>query len=313
MKCPKCGEEVSGNFCPKCGTPLSTGNMNINNPSFGNQMNTTQPQKKKNSLMSIVGFVFSFMGPLSFIGIILGILDLRKDKQKYFKHGFSVAAIVIGTVMLFSSCSSMLGGSGGSNSSNSSAAAEETTEASTTEAPTTEAPTTEAPTTEAPTTEAPTTEAPTTEAPRMTKEEFMNSCLNLNDFYKSVAREPSKYKGQNFEFTCYVISSRESGFLSGYQKYFVTEAYDLNKAQDAINSGWAKNYSDAMAFATDFNMSVWLMDNRNENDSSYIKILESDVITVYGTFEGMTETKNNFTGEKGEVVSLDIKYVDIIS
>lgn len=288
MKCPKCGEEVSGNFCPKCGTPLSTGNMNINNPSFGNQMNTTQPQKKKNSLMSIVGFVFSFMGPLSFIGIILGILDLRKDKQKYFKHGFSVAAIVIGTVMLFSSCSSMLGGSGGSNSSNSSAAAEETTEAST-------------------------TEAPTTEAPRMTKEEFMNSCLNLNDFYKSVAREPSKYKGQNFEFTCYVISSRESGFLSGYQKYFVTEAYDLNKAQDAINSGWAKNYSDAMAFATDFNMSVWLMDNRNENDSSYIKILESDVITVYGTFEGMTETKNNFTGEKGEVVSLDIKYVDIIS
>ena len=303
MKCPKCGEEVSGNFCPKCGTPLSTGNMNINNPSFGNPMNTTPPQKKKNSLMSIVGFVFSFMGPLSFIGIILGILDLRKDKQKYFKHGFSVAAIVIGTVMLFSSCSSMLGGSGGSNSSNSSAAVEETTEASTTEAPTTEAPTTEAPT----------TEAPTTEAPRMTKEEFMYSCLNLNDIYKSVAREPSKYKGQNFEFTCYVTSSRESGFLSGSQKYFVTEGYDLNKAQDAINSGWAKNYSDAMAFATDFNMSVWLMDNRNENDSSYIKILESDVITVYGTFEGMTETKNNFTGEKGEVVSLDIKYVDIIS
>ncbi|OON84884.1 hypothetical protein BXO88_15015 [Oribacterium sp. C9] len=302
MKCPKCGNEVNGNFCSNCGTPLSSRNMNINNSSFNNQMGYKPPLKKKSSLMGIFGFVLSFLGPLALIGIILAIIDLITDKQKHFKHGLSIAAIIIGSIMLFSSCASMMNSSRSNKSSHSNAAAEKITDTPTTVTPTTEAQT-----------EVQTTEVQTTEAPRMTKEEFMYSCLNLNDVYKSVAREPSKYIGQNFEFTCYVISSREAGFFSGYQKYFVTVAYDFVKAQDVINRGWANNYSDAMGWSTDFKTSVWLMDNRNEDDSSYIKILESDVITVYGTFEGMTETKNNFTGESGEVVSLDIKYVDILS
>ena len=48
------------------------------------------------------------------------------------------------------------------------------------------------------------------------------------------------------------------------------------------------------------------------NTEDYIKILNDDIVKVYGTFTGMTETKNSLNGEKGEQMSLDIKYVELI-
>ena len=53
------------------------------------------PVRKKKSPLSIVAFVFSFTVILSFVGIILGIIDLvKKDKEK--SHGLSKAAIAVG-------------------------------------------------------------------------------------------------------------------------------------------------------------------------------------------------------------------------
>jgi hypothetical protein len=58
------------------------------------------PFKKKNSGLGIGAFILSFLGPLALIGIILAIIDLVKDKNKSYKHGLSIAALVIGAIMM---------------------------------------------------------------------------------------------------------------------------------------------------------------------------------------------------------------------
>ena len=35
----------------------------------------------------------------------------------------------------------------------------------------------------------------------------------------------------------------------------------------------------------DYDKSVWLLDNRNASDEDYIKILNDDIVKVYGTFK----------------------------
>lgn len=116
MRCPRCGTEAGeAKFCFKCGanlqhTPPLQQQMNSNNTVYvngvpngrapyvsGMQGNTI---KKKNSGMGIAAFVLSFLGPIALVGIGLGIADLVKDKQKMNKHGFSIAALVIGCLML---------------------------------------------------------------------------------------------------------------------------------------------------------------------------------------------------------------------
>lgn len=38
----------------------------------------------------------------------------------------------------------------------------------------------------------------------------------------------------------------------------------------------------------DYDKSVWLLDNRNTSDEDYVKILNDDIVKVYGTFTGMS-------------------------
>ena len=117
MRCPRCGTEAGeAKFCFKCGanlqqTPPLQQQMNSNNTVYVNGVPTNgrapyvsdihgNPIKKKNSGMGIAAFVLSFLGPIALVGIGLGIADLVKDKQKVNKHGFSIAALVIGCLML---------------------------------------------------------------------------------------------------------------------------------------------------------------------------------------------------------------------
>lgn len=53
--------------------------------------------RKEHSMMSIAAFGCTLVPILSIVGIVLGIIDLKKkDESKH--HYLSVAAIVIGTV-----------------------------------------------------------------------------------------------------------------------------------------------------------------------------------------------------------------------
>lgn len=146
--------------------------------------------------------------------------------------------------------------------------------------------------------------------PDIPKDEYIASCEELN--YKAIARNPEQYEGKHFVYTGMISSAREGGLFTGYQKYYISYAFDESKAQDMINQGWAKNMDDAKIYGMDYDTSVWLLDNRDPSSPDYVKILEDDVVKVYGTFTGMQGTKNSLTGESGEEVSLDIKYVELL-
>ncbi len=58
---------------------------------------------------------------------------------------------------------------------------------------------------------------------------------------------------------------------------------------------------------------IYLLDNRDTTDSNYVKILEDDIVRIYGRFDGLVETKNYLNNTKGEEMSLQILYAELIS
>lgn len=156
-------------------------------------------------------------------------------------------------------------------------------------------------------------ENPDTSAPPMSREKFIASCSDLLPKYKSIERKPDAYLGQNFYITCYLSTVKEVDSPSDkYHHYYITFPYDIASANEYIGAGWAQDYSSAWYWSVDMEKEVWIMDDRDTSDSEYLRVLEGDVLTVYGTFNGLTPMYNSLTGEEGEVVSLDIKYFEII-
>ncbi len=143
------------------------------------------------------------------------------------------------------------------------------------------------------------------------KEAFIASCSELE--YKAIARNPDDYIGQNFYYICYINTAKTSSLFNGYQRYFTTYEFDLDKANERIEEGRSTDLSDAKAICLNTSVSVWLLDNRDESDPDYLKLLEGDVVIVYGTFTGLTGSKNSLTGEYSEKVALDIKYVELLA
>ncbi len=356
MFCPKCGTESSTNFCPNCGTPLMQQNDGGNNQTYSNngnlygnsqqansafeqgnnpygnasqnrayntynqnQMNYGKPQppkKKKDSGLSIGAAICALFSFTCWLGIILGIVDLVKNKNDGKRHIGSIFAIVFGAIFLLVAIGMSIRNFNSSNSSREASSKSQTTVASTDNgASVTELDPTPTVVEQTPTPEPepePVPE-PVVQDPGIDKDEFIASCTDLVPDYKKIARNPDAYLNQNFYITCYVMSVREGGFFSGYQKYYITYSYDISEAEKAIKDGWADDYSDAWIWASDTDKEVWILDNRNTADSEYLKILEGDIVKIYGTFTGLTSTQNSFTNETGEVVSLDIKYAEIVS
>lgn len=154
----------------------------------------------------------------------------------------------------------------------------------------------------------------TPESSEIDRKEFIKSCSNLLPNYKSIERKPNVYLGQNYYFICYVSEVRDVDEpFSRYHHYYITYAYDTDKADEMIKNGWADDYSSAWLWACDYDREVWIMDDRDTSDDEYLKVLEGDILIIYGTFSGLTPTYNSETGESGEVVSLDIKFFDVIS
>lgn len=134
-------------------------------------------------------------------------------------------------------------------------------------------------------------EAETQTETQISEEDFKASCQEFN--YKQIARNPDSYVGQNFKVTVKIWSVEKGGLFSSYDRAY--KAYTDN------GNGW---YMDNM---------IYLFDNRDDTADGYLKILEDDIVTVYGTFDGMVDTKNYLNNSKGEEVGLNIKYVDLIS
>lgn len=123
------------------------------------------------------------------------------------------------------------------------------------------------------------------------KEEFIASCQEFD--YKSIARNPDEYTGKNFKVNVEIFNTASGSWYSDYDTYY--------KAYTDDGSGI---YFDHM---------IYLIDRQDTEADSYLKILDGDIVTIYGTFNGMTETENGITGESGEEVCIDIYYAELIS
>lgn len=132
--------------------------------------------------------------------------------------------------------------------------------------------------------------------PTAAQEESINiddlKTLCKNFQYKKVARNPEEYKGEYFKVNVQIFSVSNGSLFSGYAK-----SYKANLKNDY---GY---YGDM----------IYLLDKRDTSDPDYLKILDGDIITVYGRFNGMVDTKNMLTREKGEEVAIEILYAELIS
>ena len=126
------------------------------------------------------------------------------------------------------------------------------------------------------------------EVEEMSMDEFVDSCKEFK--YKKIARNPDDYIGKNFKVTVKIYSTSEGSFLK--QSYM--KAYTDN------GDGY---YFDKM---------IYLFDEQDENSEEYVHILEDDIVTVYGTFEGTVDSKNVLNGETRQEVALHVKYVELI-
>lgn len=134
--------------------------------------------------------------------------------------------------------------------------------------------------------------------PMTTKElkKFKKSCKELN--YKKVMRNPSKYEGKNF-YTTVRINEAVTGktFLPGR----------------AYCNGYLTYYdSDYQEYLDNYDRYIFLFDYQDTKRKSYVKMLEDDIVKVYGTFTGLSSSKNALTWETSDTMALDIKYVKLI-
>ena len=103
-------------------------------------------------------------------------------------------------------------------------------------------------------------------------------------------RNPDKYKGQNFYIDVQIFDVSTSFGTTTYKVFTKDPEYDI--------------YDGDMFFVTD---------KRDTSAKDYEKLLEEDIIRIYGTFNGLVDTTNFIDGSNGQEINLDMFYVDILS
>ena len=332
MRCLKCGKECGDeNFCSHCGAPLVKNETmqeqktdssspadgsdyipyeeNVTTQSNYNYMGSSQqhPEKSKSKigiyalLLGIAGLIFSCVSSfgilLDIAGIVVGIVGIVQKNKK----GCATAGIICGIIGLFIFMITISGDSADTNSE----AIENTQPIVSTES----APSTEKPADSQKEGKKKAADSQKEEKKEKTadsqkgkekkkpaekkeaensEEKFKKSCQKFD--YKKIARNPDEYMGQNFKVTVQIYSVSEGSLF--------TEAY-------------MKVYTDDGS-GTYFDNMIYLFDEQDKDSKSYVNILEDDVVTVYGTFEGMEDSTNFLNGEKSKDIALHIKYAKLV-
>lgn len=165
---------------------------------------------------------------------------------------------------------------------------EETTAETTTEETTTAEITTQEETTTQPETEETTTEEETTVVETESEDEFKSLCQEIG--YKKLLRTPDEYVGQRIVITAEVQQVIDGGLFDD-SKYYRVQT-------DNNDSGYY------------FDDEYFMYDNRVNDD---MKILDGDVLKIYGEFTGLETMKRVITGSKDEVPAIKAYYVELIS
>ncbi len=147
--------------------------------------------------------------------------------------------------------------------------------------------TTEEITTE-PTTEEPTTQKPT-EDPAQVEKEFKESCGTID--FETLSRNPDKYKGNNYKFTGQVIQVIESTWGD-------TVDLRINVTKEEFE------YIDDVMWTDTIYATVEIPEGED-------RILEDDIITIYGTCDGMY-TYESVLGGSISLPKISIKYYTLV-
>ena len=142
------------------------------------------------------------------------------------------------------------------------------------------------------------TEAPTekaTETPKKNaddeKDDFIKSCGTID--YKTLARNPDKYKGNNYKITGQVIQVMDSD--SWFDDSTTLRINITAEKNEYADGGYL--WSDTIVASVD------IPDGAD-------RILEDDIIDFYGTCEGLY-TYESILGQKISLPRIDIKYYSI--
>ncbi len=137
-------------------------------------------------------------------------------------------------------------------------------------------------------TEVPTpTEISTPSPTPISEADFKAMCKEIS--YKDIMRNPLEHFGENIVLRVQISQIMQGGLLSGY-----STAY--------------RCYSDTSGSGYFMDDEYYIDDMRAEGS---VKLLEDDIITVYGTCLGTATVKRSLTGEKDEVAYISMAYCDL--
>lgn len=124
-----------------------------------------------------------------------------------------------------------------------------------------------------------------TEKP-LSREEFIASCTEIP--YKDIMRNPSDYEGMPICVTLRISQVMDASFFSDAKWY---HCYSSNSDY---------GYYDDEYYVTD---------DRSEADP---KLLEDDVIKIYGTVSGTESVTRAINGTTAEIVKISMMYCDLV-
>lgn len=126
-----------------------------------------------------------------------------------------------------------------------------------------------------------------TPIPLESKDDFIAKCKDIP--YKTVARNPKQYIGEYIVLTVKIEQILQGGFFDSneYYRVYTNDEYDM----------W-------------FGDEYFMYDSRIDND---MKLLEEDIIKVYGKFLGTKTVTRALTNTDEEVPSFEAIYIELIS
>lgn len=130
-----------------------------------------------------------------------------------------------------------------------------------------------------------TSEIPST--PTLSEDEYRAECETVK--YKDLCRYPDQYAGKKNTITGKVQQIMDANWLSSDKAWRV----------QTDNDGYGY-YLDDEYYAID------------KRPSDAIKVLQDDIVVIYGEFTGMTNVTRALTNTTDEIPCIDVAYVDIV-
>lgn len=116
--------------------------------------------------------------------------------------------------------------------------------------------------------------------------EYISDCTEIS--YNDLARSPDKYIGEKLKITVEIQQVLSNGFSSNAYRCY--EDYDIHSGDSYLDKEWYVEYS------------------LNDDES---RILENDIITFYGTYDGTSKLERALTGVTDYVPTLQAKYCEL--